>query len=338
MKKTVFLIGFLFATILSSSQSGSLSNNPNFTMIWNEEFDPTLPLNTTRWTIKDITPDPLKPIESYPRNHQNNVRITNTGWLRTQSFKVNGYFREGAIFASIPNIDNVYYEVRSRFRNGYSAGANAWIWGGNADCPTFNFARYQEIDFLEYVGINQKTTGQIHYCKCTCTNPTCQTARACNEDGGNGYSLTNVEQDQIYYAHWTTRNGIRMGQNYVAYSTILNNPAQMINNQDGKFIEIGSGDIKCRWNQGLCDNQPYWHEVDYVRFFQPILECWNDIIDIPNFATYTAGVKGTITLGGATVVPANSNNYLYASGHIDLNPSFTVTNTANLEFGVIICR
>lgn len=344
MKKYTLLVGILLAYQFACSQSGSLINNPNFTMVWNEEFNGNS-LNTTRWSIRNSNLVSGNKVDtSYPSNHLENVRVLN-GWLMLTTTKRNNFYRVGNISCQIPNTNQLIYEVNARFKNGYNATPQAWFYSGNGDCPAFNFAQYQEIDILEFYGDKQKSTGGVHGCKCVCADndALCRSTQACRETLRNNdeYSLLfkNTEEPQIYYSRWTTSRGIWIGQNYVPLS-FRNTPSNYQTNHPGKVFELGTTTPKCVDWQATenCTSLPMWFQIDYVRFFQPILDCQTIVNEIPNFATYAFGIKNRINISGATTIPNNNNIYLYATNQINLNNGLNIPLNTNLELGIFECR
>jgi hypothetical protein len=64
--------------------------------------------------------------------------------------------------------------------------------------------------------------------------------------------------------------------------------------------------------------------VDWVRVHQLKCDKYTVINEIPNFNTYNHAVKKSITLSGATTIPANSNISLRATDFIELKAGFEV--------------
>ena len=81
--------------------------------------------------------------------------------------------------------------------------------------------------------------------------------------------------------------------------------------------------------------------VDYVKVYQ--LKCSigsliTVINEIPNFNTYTYEVKKSISLSGATTIPAGSNISLRANDFIELKPGFEVPVGRELFLDVSPCE
>lgn len=350
--KIIIAINIIFLCSGLFGQGTSLINNPNFTMVWNEEFNGNT-LNTSRWTVQnDLVTINSSREKVYNSNSATNVKVQN-GWLILNSTFNNHLIQQGNIICDFPSFDNAIYEVKAKFKSGLNANPSAWFWNGEGDCPASNFAQYQEIDILEYLGGNiQKTTGGVHVCWCTCANTdlACRTgAYPTSPDPGvsdcrnsltaeRRYALNSVENDHIYYARWTYRAGIWTGQDYNPLSYRYT-PTSMLVNQTGKIFELASGRPGCT-KMLACGNDltfPYWYHVDHVRVFQMIHDCQNDVVEIPNFSTFVYGVKNTITLSNLTTIPTTPI-HLYAQTEIELKNGFQVPAGADVSFGIIECR
>jgi hypothetical protein len=96
-------------------------------------------------------------------------------------------------------------------------------------------------------------------------------------------------------------------------------------------------------------NQPNWYcppkidngtlgcyDVNYFRYYQ--LKCSNAVVnEIPNFNEYCYAVKKSITLSGATTIPAGENIILRATDFIELKPGFEVPPNTELYLGISPC-
>jgi len=85
---------------------------------------------------------------------------------------------------------------------------------------------------------------------------------------------------------------------------------------------------------------PTLHEhmyVDYVKVYQ--LKCDKNTVvnEISNFNTYNYAVKKSITMSGATTIPANSNISLRATDFIELKAGFEVQTGRELYLDVTPC-
>lgn len=318
-------------------------------MIWNEEFDGNT-LNTTRWTVTDVTP-PATPDFSkrYPRNLPNNVRVQNGVLILNTTYTYNSTPRTAEIIANYTGQNNVIYESRARFRDGVNANPEIWFFGGHGACEDFDNMRYQEIDLLEYFGNAldppRMTSGGVHYCICTCQQPfpnNCTSQGQCREPNAQRpYSVIDPQSWNIFYSRWTTNKGIWTGQNYNQW-TFRQTPSQMNNNNTNWFKHfVLSTGYRC-WDNSKCNqdllNFPYWLEVDYVRFYTLRRDCNTIVTQIPNWNTFNYAVKRSITLNGNTSVPINQTRWLYATDFIDLNEGFSVPQGTSLGLGIIDCN
>ena len=203
-----------------------------------------------------------------------------------------------------------------------------------------------EIDIFEMFAYDYNAPNSLNTCIHTCyksdkgkpDNPPEHYA-ACNESYGMSHTLSNFD-----YTGWHT---YALEWNYDRITWYIDNKAiRTIQNRGGniynpiiarpvKFIMGISVDSK-----NSPQRTPYFEEkmyVDYIRSYQLKCDKTTPVNEIANFNTYDYKVKKSITLSGATTIPANSNITLRATDFIELKPGFEVPTGRELYLDVSPC-
>lgn len=350
----------IFLMVQTGLHSQSLRNNPNFNLIWNEEFDNGNTINTARWMISntintpEISGGPNSTIYRY--NSSDNVTQSN-GSLRLKTTFSGNQLKKSSIQCTIPQIQGGFYEANLKFKNGPQSFPSFWIWSGSGICNAGSWGDYQEIDFLEYFGGGYFSSGGVHYCECTCpeTNLNCQTDcfdisknRSCrNECNANmPYTIESPENFNIYSGSWQSTGGIKLYQNWATKSK-RNTPLPMLTNNNSKILVLSTQE-RC-WNANEClsdiSNYPYWMDVDFIRIFTLKSDCTQVISSITDFNTFNYSVKKSISIANQTIpIGITSLNgidrkiSLYATDFIELGNNIVISSGGQFELGILSCQ
>ncbi len=346
----------------------SLINNPNFNLFWSEEFNNGTNINT-RWTIANgflnNSDDPPNQISI--NNSSSNVFQSNgTIKLSTTYNSSNHQLNRSSISAEVPVFENGFYESSLRFKNGPQIMATFWIHSGNGKCVASASQDYQEIDFLEFFGDVQKTSGGVHCCVCACPNnnenciinncpnvidivehPTfnCRNNCTANQD----YTISSPENWHNYSGSWRQQDGIRLYQDWEQKSARPNPTNMQLNTSwTGNKNLVFDTRERC-FNHSKCmediANYPYIYEIDYARVFTLITNCTEVVTTIPNFNTFVYSLKKSFTLSNTTI-PAiitsvngiQRNIVLYATDYIEIKENVEVLSGSNFELGIVTCQ
>jgi hypothetical protein len=216
-----------------------------------------------------------------------------------------------------------YYEFRTKYDNKYeiySSNPNdnkgfwpaIWMLGGS--CP----GNYQEIDFYDNQLKGQVYTVGYIYCDVNSNR---------SENGKyapfNNF-IFNENNFNINAGLWTKKTINYILNDQIVYSSINNDaisyPMQIRIDQNCDVMNSSLYPIK--------------HVIDYVRIWRLRKDCNTIVTIIPNFNTFTYGIKKSITLSNSTTIPLNSNISLLATDYIELNNNFFIPNICPRSGGV----
>jgi beta-glucanase (GH16 family) len=306
------------------SQHPSL--NPNWELIFEDNFNT---LNRTNWNVIDgMQSWEIPQWKVYYRDNSNNVYI-NSGELNldTRLENFNGQsMTSGRLVSTNSYGKGCYYEFRTKYDNKYeiySSNPNdnkgfwpaIWMLGGS--CP----GNYQEIDFYDNQLKGQVYTVGYIYCDVNSNR---------SENGKyapfNNF-IFNENNFNINAGLWTKKTINYILNDQIVYSSINNDaisyPMQIRIDQNCDVMNSSLYPIK--------------HVIDYVRIWRLRKDCNTIVTIIPNFNTFTYGIKKSITLSNSTTIPLNSNISLLATDYIELNNNFFIPNNTEIEFGTTDC-
>jgi len=225
-----------------------------------------------------------------------------------------------------------YVESRENYHYGYFE-IYAKLPGGPGFWPAFWFHSsgtcwYQEIDVFEIYPCWQNSVDIAPH-----WGFDCQPVKA---------PYTHVACNFPYTWHWY---GLEWDRDKITWYIDRKIVRQETNNMGGKGIQnpmriiintaLHSPDDDCP----ITSNSvfPNYMYVDQANVYQ--LKCDKNTVvnEISDFNTYCYAVKKSISLGGATTIPAGSNISLRATDFIELKPGFEVPLGAELYLDINPC-
>jgi len=158
----------------------------------------------------------------------------------------------------------------------------------------------------------------------------------CKESLSRNYSLPNSDYTDwhIYAVEWDATK-ITWYVDGTVIRTIPNHNLDDFGNSivDPVRIILGAHVDPKKTNATYLEHYMY---VDHVKVYQ--LKCSDKVVnEISDFGTYCYTVKKSITLSGATTIPAGSNISLRATDYIELKSGFEVPLGAKLYLDINSC-
>ncbi len=336
--RKINIIG-VFIIFVSNLIAQSLSQDPNFTQVYADEFN-----NLNNWTKENKPPPSGTAFGIFESNSSANVSISN-GTVKLNTTKTAGtnIYRRGnlisATWNTIPLYSDFFVEIRAKFKNGPNASLQLWFWGGDGTCTPNGGCEYREVDILEYYGKAQRTSGAIHYCA-NLSSSTC--IRASKDVSGHKpeheYDIYNHNSFNLYGCRWN-KNVISLSLNgNQAVSIPPPSISFRTNNVPLQFV------LGTKWDcasSAECyedaSNFPYTSEVDYLRFYTINKDCNTAITQIPNFTTFNYALKKSFKLSNTTTIPANQSIPLYATDFFEFNNGFSVPVNTSFSATLLDC-
>lgn len=329
MKKTILIIGIIIAVIRLHAQQQPSKDMRGWTVLFEDDMTS---LNTNLW-YKDNYGTHGDGTNEEPQIYmQENVTNTN-GKLILTAQKVtlsiphpnsgsclygNQHQYTSGQICSNSTYQYGYYEIYAKLPAGQGVWPAFWFWQ-NDNNPANPW--YNEIDIFEGDGVLTDRLSTNLYWNFTLPlyNPyNCEKKEHfCNYS--QGY-------------HWY---GIKWNKNRIMWYFDRQCVREVFNTCGGYGIQhplniiINLALRPPEWEHGISSNTPNtcYMYVDQVNAYQ--LDCSDKNVVITlndpiNFSTYNWKTKKSITLGGSTHVPQNSNIVLYATDFVKLDKGFSV--------------
>jgi hypothetical protein len=310
------------------------STDQTFEIIFQDEFN-GLTIDVNKWQVDQSTRVPNK-----ITNNPSNVVVTNGNlecWAKNQTY--NGFpYTEAAVLSKTSFVSGFFIEMRCKLAPGTYTNTGAWLWGGLHDNGTYcnncfdyqgNYVNkkcgcqnYNEVDFYEYYGDVQESTGQYH---------TCHTNGNCVMSQGNAFKVTYPND---YHIVGFYRNPIK---SYIYFDEKLVESRKTPINKSVKLVLY-------LWLRDYVNNsQPFPVKTlfDYVRVYRLKKDCNTVVTQIPNFNIYNYALKKSIKLTSNTIIPSSKKINLWAKDFIELgggNTNFDIpVSNQEIAFGIGEC-
>lgn len=218
-----------------------------------------------------------------------------------------------ATVTSIAEYPQGYFEIYAKLpaSNGYWPGF--WLWTVNE-----NTCCYNEIDIFEALGGDPYTvTSNVHWdFSCPLDSNTKDIAwHFIPQRYDNYYHWYGVEWDSTSITWYIDRAPVRKVKNDYGGVGIQHD------------MHITMDVYLYKWESDTVDATtifPNYMYIDQANVYRLKCDCGTAIVEIPNFSNYQYGVKKSISLSGATHLPANGNICLRARDFIELTNGFEV--------------
>ena len=342
------------------------SNDPNWELVWEENFNGDS-INSSKW---DFAPDWGNCASGSVISLDQNNHVVSNGivslitkrdtaschmWEDTISpTYYNKFFSSGCLYSK-KAFKYGFFEIKSRFpivnRNIGACGMSPCFWLHPVKHWFNPMTQYSEIDVCEVRGATNTHTCNVHYSDLSHQSYyTYDTLGPgiidssfhpgwslriddtsydfpVNDGGFHTYSAEwNYQGVSLYYDNTFIRkasnNSVFHAYNLLPLNIMVTNVA----NSDNFGDTVNSH-----------TRLPYSYDIDYVRVYQLICDTSTVVYDIPNFNTYSYGVKKSITLTSATTLPTNQSIYLRAKDYIKLQNGFEVPIGSSVYLISCIC-
>lgn len=342
MKIKFFTLLFSLIFSIQFVVAQSLSDDPNFTMVYNDELD-----NLDNWVIKNEQIPAGATGGLYMSNSLDNVEPTSYGTVKLNTTRIpntNIIFRNGVIQTKDPNtiplLPDFFVEVRAKFKNGPNASLALWFHGGDGGCNPSSWCDYREMDLLEYFGELQLTSGGIHYCSEYSSPQICKRAGnpGSNINPENRYAVYNQDNYNLYGSRWNKNVMTIFFNNSIKVHKPT--PTDRLKTNDVPLKFVFGVNIRC-WDNPVCNNDasnfPYTSEVDYLRIYTIKKDCNTVITQIPNFNTFNYSLKKSFNLSGTTTIPSNEKVSIYATDFFEFQNGFSIPDGTDFSATLTDC-
>jgi len=329
----------------------ALSQNPPLDKNWEAVFEDNFnTLNTARWEVKDHFDDFGG---GYPLYLKENTYIVNNERLVFETKKMptnNPYccppqhvdqwgckrqwltgecyqYTSGCIYSQVP-YKYGYFEVYAKLPGGDGYYPTFWMHGSGTDIANNN-CWYNEIDIFEIYPCRQNSIDIAPHWWFSCPNDdelARYTQAACNFP--YTYHWYGLEWDKDKITWYIDRKSVRQEANNMEGIGIQNAMYIILS------VSLHSPNDDCPiTNNSIFPNYMYIEQANVWR-----LRCDNvPVIEIPDFTQYQYGVKKSISLSGATIIPVDSNISLRATDYIELKNGFEVPLGAEFYVDINPC-
>lgn len=323
MKKIFSIIIILIFQLNINAQHPS--TDPNYEMIFEDNFDT---YDASKWWKMDA---------GWGCTPANNTFVGGKALLTNEL--INSTVRppittQGGLMTIARFYPGSYLECSAKIPRGIHPWSSFWLWEGRGNCTSVY--DYREIDILEWIGLYNTSTANLHYCE-EGFIPDTLAFRGTNIN-------YNIQEPYIYntYACMWDKSLIThlLNNNIVKTNTP---PNRMFNSNMAILLGNGNGfdvnnDRKIDTNDIVdISNFPHTFEVDYVRVYRLKQNCNTIINEIPNFSTYVYSLKKAIYMSSATTIPTTSSISLRAVDEIELRDGFEVPNNTTFYLNTNEC-
>lgn len=316
MKKLLIIVLLAILPITLKAQHPSVDPN------WDIEFiDHCNILNTSRWYVETGVRQAGMPNEDVTYRRAENV-TTCDGELHLHVKRdtlthspcyhahmgVGTHYFSSASLMSHATYSYGYFEIHAKLPAHHGYWPAFWLWNSDASQQWEN-----EIDIFEALGYEPDSViGNLHWLYQQSTD----TAWSFYCGSIADYHWYGVEWDGDRINWYVDRQLVRSLHNRLQ-GTCINHPLHII-----LSVGLDNANPDNLLNEALF--VPDSMQIDEINVYK--LKCHGNIsvVEIPNFSTYTYGVKKKITLSGATTLPAGSNISLRAANYIELTNGFEV--------------
>ena len=316
MKQLLMIFALAIMPFILKAQHPSVDPN------WDIEFiDHCDTLNTLRWEVETGVRQAGQPDEDVTYRLAENVTVCD-GEFRLHVKRdtlthspcyqnhlgVGTHYFSSATLSSRTPYSYGYFEIHAKLPAHHGYWPAFWLWKSNVSQQWEN-----EIDIFEALGYEPDSViGNLHWLYQQSTD----TAWSFYCGSIADYHWYGVEWDADRINWYVDRQLVRSLHNRLQGSCI-NHPLHII-----LSVGLDNANPDNLLNEALF--VPDSMQIDEINVYK--LKCHGNIsvVEIPNFSTYTYGVKKKITLSGATTLPAGSNISLRAAKYIELTNGFEV--------------
>lgn len=343
------------------------SNDPNWELVWEENFNGDS-INSSKW---DFAPGWGNCASGSTISLDQNNHVVSNGivtlvtkrdttschmWEDTISpTYYDKFFSSGCLYSK-KAFKYGFFEIKSKFpivnRQFGAKGMSPCFWLYPVKHWFNPMTQYSEIDVCEVRGVNNNHTCNVHYSDLNhqsyytyetigpnIVDSSFHPGWSMRTSGDTIYDFpVNDGAFHTYSAEW----------NYQAVSIYFDNMFIRKASDNSIFhaynllpLNIMITNVANSDNFGdIINNRtrlPYYYDIDYVKVYQLICDTSTVVYNIPNFNTYTYGVKKSITLTSATTLPTNQSIYLRAKNFIKLQGGFEVPLGTSLYLITCIC-